>query len=311
MDKMQWTSNEPIVPAGSKNYLYQWSDLKALLKIGIINSNTMTAFAGFWLALYYTGASLAEFWHILLVTVIGTAFVIAGGCILNNYYDRDIDHVMDRTQSRPTVTGSISLQHVMVMGIAFSVVGILILSLASIQTAIFGMIGWFSYVVLYTMWSKRKYTINTAIGSLSGAVPPLIGWSSVDSNLHPAAWILFLIIFIWQTPHFLAIAMKKVDEYRAANIPMLPVVHGFNITKRQMVIYVTCLLPTPFFLYELGNIFLVIATILNVGWLIISIKGLITNEDHKWANHMFIYSLIYLTVIFFLMIVVTLPTLLF
>ncbi|MFC4404699.1 heme o synthase [Gracilibacillus xinjiangensis] len=312
MDKIELSTNEPIFQAQSGGYLFKWSDLKEIMKIGIINSNTMTAFAGFWLALYYTGASFYLNWHILLVCVIGTAFVIAGGCVINNYYDRDIDQKMQRTKLRPTVTGAIDLQHVLIIGVAFTFVGILILSLASFQTAIIGFAGWFSYVVLYTIWSKRRYTINTAIGSLSGAIPPLIGWSSVDHNLHPIAWILFLLIFIWQTPHFLAIAIKKVEDYRAANIPMLPAVHGFAITKRQMIVYVACLLPIPFFLYGLGYIFVILASILNIGWLILAVKGLSSkNNDLKWANQMFIYSLVYLTVIFFAMIIICLPTTLF
>lgn len=307
MDKMGFSSNEPVLSTSTNEYLYKWSELKSLLKVGIINSNTMTAFAGFWLALFYTGSSLTQYWHVLLVTLVGTAFVIAGGCVINNYYDRDIDQVMKRTKKRPTVTGSIDLSHVLIIGISLSVVGVLILSLASVQTAVFGVIGWFSYVVLYTMWSKRRYTINTAIGSLSGAVPPLIGWSAVDPNLHVIAWILFLLIFIWQTPHFLAIAMKKIDDYRDAEIPMLPVVHGLDITKRQMIVYVVCLLPIPFLLYEIGFIFVVLGTILNIGWLALALKGIFTQDNKKWSNQMFIYSLLYLTIIFFGMIIITLP----
>ncbi len=308
MDKMEFSTSEPILSTPTNEYMYRWSELKSLIKIGIINSNTMTAFAGFWLALFFTGSSLSLYWHVLLVTLIGTAFVIAGGCVINNYYDRDIDQVMKRTQTRPTVTGTIEIGHVLTIGIALSVIGILVLSLASIQTALLGLFGWFSYVVLYTFWSKRKYTINTAIGSLSGAVPPLIGWSAVEPGLGASAWVLFLLIFIWQTPHFLAIAMKKVEDYRNANIPMLPVIHGFGITKRQMLIYIVCLLPIPFFLHNLGLIFIVLASALNIGWLILAIKGFFVRDDYKWANQMFVYSLLYLTIIFFSMIIITLPS---
>ncbi|UOQ85457.1 heme o synthase [Gracilibacillus salinarum] len=308
MDKIEFTTQESILSSQTNEYWYKWSELKSVMKVGIINSNTMTAFAGFWLALYYTNTSFLNYWHLLLVTLVGTAFVIAGGCVINNYYDRDIDQVMKRTRNRPTVTGSIYITHVLIIGVALSVIGILILSLASVQTAIFGFIGWFSYVVLYTIWSKRKYTINTAIGSLSGAVPPLIGWSAVDPDLHGVAWILFLLIFIWQTPHFLAIAMKKEDEYRNANIPMLPVVYGVKITKRQMLVYIICLLPIPFLLHEIGLIFVILATLLNIGWLALSIKGLYMKDDKKWSNQMFIYSLLYLTIVFLSMIIITFPS---
>ncbi|WP_174613129.1 heme o synthase [Virgibacillus ihumii] len=281
------------------------SDIKSLIKVGIVNSNLITTFAGFWLALYFTGASFAVNWDIFLFTMIGSALVIAGGCIMNNWYDADIDPVMARTKKRPTVTGSISLNNVLILGLFATLIGITLLSFASVSAAVIAFIGWFTYVVLYTMWSKRKYTLNTAIGSVSGAVPPLIGWAAVDPDLHLTAIVLFLIMFIWQTPHFLALAMKKTEDYRNAGIPMLPVVHGFGFTKRQIVIYIACLLPLPFFLSTLGTTFLVIATLLNVGWLALGLSGFFMKNDLKWANMVFIYSLNYLTIFFLVMVAVT------
>ncbi|MCP3026245.1 heme o synthase [Halobacillus sp. A5] len=283
------------------------ADIKSLIKVGIINSNLITTFTGFWLAVYYTGASFTDQWLTFLLTMLGTAFVIAGGCILNNWYDRDIDHLMSRTESRPTVTGSIPLNVIKWMGIGVSSVGIVVLSFTTIPAALFGAFGWFTYVVLYTMWSKRKYTINTVIGSFSGAVPPLIGWAAVEPSLQLEAIMLFLIMFIWQTPHFLALAMKKKDEYKAAGIPMLPVVHGFRMTKRQIVIYVACLLPLPIYLASLGTVFLVVAFALSLGWLILGIAGFFMKDDYKWATWMFVYSLNYLTILFLTMVLVTLP----
>ncbi|MFC7321435.1 heme o synthase [Halobacillus campisalis] len=283
------------------------ADIKSLIKVGIINSNLITTFTGFWLAVYFTGASFTDQWLTFLLTMFGTAFVIAGGCILNNWYDRDIDHLMARTDSRPTVTGSIPINVIKWMGVIVSVLGIIILSFTTIPAALFGAFGWFTYVVLYTMWSKRKYTINTVIGSFSGAVPPLIGWAAIDPGLQLEAVILFLIMFIWQTPHFLALAMKKRDDYKAAGIPMLPVVHGFRMTKRQIVIYVACLLPLPIYLASLGSIFLSIAFALSLGWLILGIAGFFMKDDYKWATWMFVYSLNYLTIMFLTMVLVTLP----
>ncbi|MFC4556983.1 heme o synthase [Virgibacillus kekensis] len=282
------------------------ADLKSLIKVGIVNSNLITTFAGFWLALYFTNTSFAANWGTFLLTMGGSALVIAGGCILNNWYDVDIDPIMTRTKTRPTVTGRISLNKVLIMGIASTAIGLILLFMTTAAAAVIALAGWFTYVVLYTMWSKRRYTLNTAIGSVSGAVPPLIGWAAVDPGLHVMAIVLFLIMFIWQTPHFLALAMKKAKEYKAAGIPMLPVVHGFEITKRQIVVYIACLLPLPFYLAPLGTTFLVIATLLNVGWLIMGISGFFMKNDLKWANMIFIYSLNYLTIIFLMMVVVTL-----
>ncbi|SFF94862.1 protoheme IX farnesyltransferase [Halobacillus alkaliphilus] len=283
------------------------ADIKSLIKVGIINSNLITTFAGFWLALHFTGSSFIDHWVTFLLTMAGTALVIAGGCIINNWYDRDIDPIMSRTKNRPTVTGTMSLSLIKGLGISTSLLGVVVLLFTTVEAALFGAFGWFVYVVLYTMWSKRRYTINTVIGSFSGAVPPLIGWAAIDPGLQLEAIILFLIMFIWQTPHFLALAMKKKEDYKAAGIPMLPVVHGFEMTKRQIVIYVACLLPLPIYLASLGSIFLIIAFTLSAGWLVLGIYGFFMKDDYKWATWMFVYSLNYLTIMFLMMVVVTLP----
>lgn len=283
-----------------------FADFKSLTKMGIVNSNLITTFAGFWLAIYFTNASFMANWEIFLLTIAGSALVIAGGCMMNNWYDVDIDPVMSRTKERPTVTGSISLNRVLAAGVSSTALGLILLMFTTMEAALIAFSGWFVYVVLYTMWSKRKYTLNTAIGSFSGAVPPLIGWAAVDPGLHTMAFILFLIMFIWQTPHFLALAMKKNREYNAAGVPMLPAVYGFEITKRQIVVYIACLLPLPFFMVSLNIVFLVVATLLNAGWLALGISGFFTKNDLKWANMIFIYSLNYLTILFLMMVIVTL-----
>ncbi|ALX50501.1 heme o synthase [Lentibacillus amyloliquefaciens] len=308
MDKVETTSS-PIIDKQAvtkKKTATFIADLKALTKVGIVNSNLITTFAGFWLAVYFTNASFIANWDIFLLTMAGTALVVSGGCIMNNWYDADIDPVMSRTKKRPTVTGSISLNRALAMGVFSTSLGLVLLMLTTLEAALIAFAGWFTYVVLYTMWSKRKYTLNTAIGSFSGAVPPVIGWAAVDPGLHITAFILFLIMFIWQTPHFLALAMKKTEEYKAASIPMLPAVHGFEITKRQIVVYIACLLPLPFFMASLGTTFIIIATLLNVGWLALGMSGFFTKNDLKWANRIFIYSLNYLTILFLMMVLVTL-----
>src|SRR5699024_1634451 len=172
----------------------------------------------------------------------------------------------------------------------------------TVTATLIALLGWFSYVVLYTIWSKRRYTLNTAIGSLSGAVPPLIGWAAIEPRLDAVAIVLFLIMFIWQTPHFLALAMKKNEDYKAAGIPMLPAVYGFQFTKRQIFVYVACLLPLPFYLTTLGHGFLTIATVLNITWLILALTGFFMKDSLKWANLNFVYSLNYLIIMFVTMI---------
>ncbi|MGG3845675.1 heme o synthase, partial [Aeribacillus composti] len=188
-----------------------WKDFLSLIKIGIVNSNLITTFTGIWLALYFSGKGFLENIDIVVFTLLGTAAIIAGSCAINNFYDRDIDHVMERTRLRPTVTGRISSFQVLLLGTGFISIGTILLLMVSVSAAVIGLLGVFSYIVLYTMWTKRQYTINTVIGSIAGAVPPLIGWAAVD-DLNIIAWILFLIMFIWQPPHFLALAMKRSEE---------------------------------------------------------------------------------------------------
>ena len=232
---------------------------------------------------------------------------MAGALVLNNWYEVDLDSKMERTKKRPTVTGNISMSTVLKLGIAFSIIGFIFLFFTTIGAVVYAFVGWFTYVILYTMWSKRKYTLNTVIGSVSGAVTPLIGWAAVAPSYHLVPLVLALILFIWQIPHTFAIAMRRFDEYKAAGVAMLPVVRGLAFTKRQIVIYIACLLPLPFLLVSLGTTFIVIATIMNVGWLIVGIAGFFTKDDLKWARVNFLYSVNYLAILFILMILVTLP----
>jgi protoheme IX farnesyltransferase len=189
------------------------------------------------------------------------------------------------------------------VSLSFLVVGEILLFMASVSAGVWGLAGIISYVVLYTMWSKRKHVSNTIVGSISGAIPPVIGWAAVEPTLGWGALSLFLIMFAWQPPHFYALAMKRTEEYRAAGIPMLPVIKGFAHTKRSMLLWILVLFPLPFLLMELGTWFLVLATALNIGWLVLALKGFKAVDDLKWAKGMFIYSLNYMTIIFVSMII--------
>lgn len=280
-----------------------WKDFLALIKIGIVNSNLITTFTGLWLALHFSGLKFLDNLDLVFFTIAGSSLIIAGSCSINNFYDRDIDPYMERTKSRPTVNGRVQPSQALWLGLALIAVGTLFLFMTTITAAVIGIIGVFSYVVLYTMWSKRQYVSNTIVGSVSGAVPPLIGWAAIDANLDPIAWALFALMFIWQPPHFYALAMRRVEEYRAAGIPMLPVVKGLERTKLSIILWVAALLPIPFFLKSLGIPFLILATILNVGWLALGIYGYRNKDDMRWAKRMFVYSLQYMTIIFVSMVI--------
>ncbi|WOV86230.1 heme o synthase [Sporosarcina oncorhynchi] len=278
-------------------------DFLALIKIGIVNSNLITTFTGLFLAFQFTGISFIRNFDLLFLGIFGTALIIAGSAALNNLIDRDIDPVMTRTKSRPTVTGRFKAPAVLSLALTFIALGELLLYMATPAAALWGLAGVFSYVVLYSMWSKRKHVSNTIVGSISGAIPPLIGWSVVEPSLGMGAWALFLIMFAWQPPHFYALAMRRTDEYRAAGIPMLPVVKGFERTKKSILGWVLLLFPLPFLLSELGIGFIILGTALNIGWLYLSIRGFKAKDDLKWATTMFIYSLNYMTILFVAMII--------
>ena len=275
-----------------------FQDFLALIKIGIVNSNLFTTFTGLWLAFQFTDRNFLRELDLLFYTLIGAAMIIAGSAAMNNYIDRDIDPVMKSKKARPTVTGRFSPKAVLITSFSLLIVGEILLFLASTSAGVWGLAGILSYVVLYSMWSKRKHVSNTIVGSISGAIPPVIGWAAVEPSLGFGALALFLIMFAWQPPHFYALAMKRTEEYRAANIPMLPVVKGFKRTKMSILLWILLLFPLPFFLMELGVIFVVLATVLNLGWLYFSIKGFRAKDDIKWATGMFVYSLNYMTILF-------------
>lgn len=299
-------NNRKVIRTSEQNISSLIADLRALVKLNVLIANVLPVFTGFWLAIYFSGIAFNEYWGLFLLTMVGSTLVMAGALVINNWYDVDIDTVMDRTKKRPTVTGHFSLKAVLIAGILLTIIGFILLFFTTIEATIYAFIGWFTYVVLYTMWSKRKYTLNTVIGSISGAVSPLIGWTAVASGFQLVPIVLFLILFIFQMPHTFAIAIRKYDEYKAAGVAMLPVVYGFEMTKRQILVYVACLLPLPFFLGMLGTTFLVIATLLNIGWIILSFRGFYIKDDEKWARWMFLYSVNYIALLFLLMVFVTL-----
>lgn len=273
--------------------------LAKTIKTGIIKSNLIPMFAGATLALYTYEMTLMEKLPEIIFAFIGTAFVIGGAGALNNYYDRDIDSIMERTKERPTVTGEIQPKTVLWLSIIMCLVGIGFLALTTPLAALLGFLGIFFYVVPYTMWSKRRTVYNTEIGSISGAMPPLIGWAAIYPDItHPAILGLFVVLVIWQMPHFYAIAIRKHDDYKAANVPMLPVVKGVKRTYYQTNVYLIILVATSFLFGSLSLGLMLVSLILSIIWIILSLSGYRQMDSEKWAKSMFIYSLIYMTILF-------------
>lgn len=282
------------------------TDIKYLLKGKVLVANVLPVFTAYWLALYFKGENFTDHWLLFFLTMIGSTLVISGALMFNNWFEYDLDKKMDRTQRRPTVTGSFSLRGVLIAAIVTTIIGLGMMLLTTIEAAIYSFLGWFFYVVLYTFWSKRRYTLNTIIGSISGAFTPLIGWAVIAPANHIVPIALFYILIIWQIPHTLAIAIKRLDDYTRAGVPMLPVVIGVDATIKQNLYYVIALLPVPFLLLgTFGWIFFTVSMLLTIGWIILSVKGYSTQYKQRWANMNLKYSLIYLIVLFTLMIVLT------
>lgn len=284
-------------PLADRKLTGTWRDYITVTKIGIVTGNLLTVFAGMWLA---AGGDLSG--QPVLRALLGTALIIASGTCLNNFIDRDIDQKMLRTQKRANAVARLSPTNVLIMGILFSVLGTGLLLSVNMLTTLVALFGLFGYVVLYTLWLKRTHHLNTVVGSVAGAVPPMIGWAAMANSLDSGAWILFFIMFVWQIPHFLAIAIRRYDDYKAAGIPMLPVVKGFRQTKWHMLNYVAALIPVslllPIFVPQVRLGYVWMALALGIFWLFFSIRGFKALDHIQWAKKQFIFSLIYLTVMF-------------
>ena len=224
---------------------------------------------------------------------------------LNMWYDADIDGRMARTAARPIPAGRITPGEALAFGLtlaAFSVVllGLLvnIVAAALLATTIA------FYVLIYTMWLKRRTPQNIVIGGAAGAFPPVIGWAAVTGNISLAPIALFLLIFMWTPPHFWALALYRAGDYAKAGIPMLPVVAGARATKRQMLIYTVLLLPlalAPWLLGVAGAFYACAAALLG-GLFVVAAVRVWYDSSERAARQMFAYSILYLFLLFTLLI---------
>ena len=284
-----------------------FKELQQIIKMGLVQGNLIPAFAGSWLAIVLANHSFLSSIPQILMMLVGSTLIMGGACALNNYYDQDIDSIMPSKQQRPSVNGKISNRNLLLLSFGMMLVGEALLFALNIPSGVIGLLGIVGYVSFYSIWSKRHTVWNTVIGSFPGAVPPIIGWTAIESNISIIAVALFLVIFCWQQVHFYALAIKRKDEYSLANIPMLPSVKGFKRTRVSMFIWLILLLPLPLLLSDLGTTFMVLATLLNLGWLYLGLTSFKKDSDQtKWATKMFIYSLNYLVVFFVLVVVVSL-----
>lgn len=233
------------------------------------------------------------------MTLLGTVLVMASACVFNNYFDRELDMKMERTRDRSLPTGRLTPKVVLWYAIILGVVGLATLfGFSGWMAGVFGLVGMLVYVVVYTLWLKRTSTWSTSVGAISGAMPPVIGYVAVTGTVDMGAILLFALLFLWQPPHFWALGIRRVEEYRAAGFPLLPVVKGIKRTKIQMIPYLVLLIPLPILMYTYGyagKFFLVIGLLLSIGWLYTAIKGFWAKDDEVWSKKVFMFSINYLT----------------
>lgn len=279
-------------------------DFINLAKPGILFSNLITTFGGFWIA-----SKWDIDWILMAWTLLGTMLVMASGCVLNNYLDRDMDVKMKRTQSRALPSGKVPPNVVLAYGILLGIAGLSVLGLlVNTLSALLGMLGLFVYVWVYTAWLKRTSVWSTTIGAISGAVPPVIGYVAVSAQMDMGAYILFAILFLWQPPHFWALGIRRTEDYREAGYPLLPVVKGAFATKISMMRYVVPLVPVSLLLYlydYVGEIYLAAAAVMGLIWVYMCVKGFKSKDDVKWSKGVFLFSINYLTLLFIFMVIDT------
>ncbi|WP_150467099.1 heme o synthase [Francisella sp. SYW-9] len=269
-----------------------------LAKPGIIFGNLITLTGGFLLATHREIGfeHLALFFYVM----VGVALMVAAGCVFNNIYDKDIDSAMARTKKRPLVTGDISVIQATIYGSILLILSCAILYyLVNLLTLWIIIIGFIVYVGVYTV-SKRITIHATVLGGISGAIPPVAGYTAVVNGLDYNALALFLILFFWQIPHSFAIAMLYMDDYKKVYLPMLPLVKGVSYTKKIMLVYLVLFVLScslPMLLGTADLLSFAFCMFISLYWLYKSIKSYIDDEDRVFAKTVFKFSIIVITVI--------------
>lgn len=264
-----------------------------LTKPGIILGNLIPLAAGFLLA--SKGAVLI--W-LFLATLIGLALIMASGCVFNNFIDRKMDEKMIRTKNRALVLRSISTYRALLFGTILGILGMSVLFFyTNLLTVALAAFGFFVYVVIYSLW-KGRTVYGTAIGSVAGAIPPVVGYCAVSNTWDAGASILFAMMVLWQMPHFFAIALLHLDDYAKAGIPVLPLEKGILRTKIHMALYVcgftgVALLLTLF--HYTGYIYLAVVLSAGLSWFWLALDGFKRSENQRWGRQMFLLSLLILT----------------
>ena len=242
---------------------------------------------------------------LVLLTLLGGAMAAAGAAAINCWIDRDIDRSMTRTRHRPLPDGRIAPSHALLFGIGLGLAAFLLLAFkVNVLAASLAISGLLFYVFVYTLWLKRSTTQNIVIGGAAGAVPPLVGWAAVTNRLDLTALYLFAIIFLWTPPHFWALALRLRHDYARAGVPMLPVVRGELVARRQIVVYTVVLVALSLLIVlsgALGRLYLAGAALLGGGFVALAIINW-RGRRQRWSRWLFDYSIAYLALLFTVMV---------
>ncbi|WP_028550296.1 heme o synthase [Paenibacillus sp. UNC451MF] len=275
-----------------------------LTKPRILQLNLIAAFGGYWLA-----SKWSVDWELLLWVLIGITLTMASSCVMNNVWDYKLDQRMNRTKDRPLATERIKRKSALAYGLILGIAGEIVLFWKVNELCGWlSLVGMFVYIVVYTIWLKRASTWSTSIGGISGAIPPVIGYCAFSNEIDTGALLLFALLFLWQPAHFWSLAIRRVEEYRAAGYPLLPVQKGIRRTKQQMIPYVVLLLPTIILLYLFGYsglVFLIVSLLACVAWCWHTLCGIVTVNNDAWAKTNFLLSVNYLMIVFVVMILDT------
>ncbi len=273
-----------------------WKNYIQLCKPRVVALIVFTALVGMLLA----GPGFPPLDNLIYGTI-GIGLAASSAAAINHFIDQKADAEMGRTQNRPLPKGALSSRSVITFAAILGAIAMGILTLkVNLLTAFLTFLSLIGYAIIYTVYLKKMTPQNIVIGGAAGAAPPVLGWTAITGSIHPYALLLFLIIFVWTPPHFWALAIARRDEYAKAAIPMLPVTHGVEFTRLQILLYTILLLVStllPYLTGMSGLVYLLAAIVLGLGFLYYAIQ-MMRKKDNKTAMHTFAYSIIYLMLIF-------------
>jgi len=283
-------------PTVLARWRHKWRQFHALTKPRVVQLIVFCAVIGMLLA-----SPGWPDWQVLLAGTAGIWWVASAAAAFNCLVERELDRRMQRTAWRPTARGELSPRETLAFSLGLCVLGSAVLLLwVNALTLALTLATFVGYAVVYTLWLKPRTPQNIVIGGASGAMPPVLGWAAVRGDVGPEAWLLCLIIFLWTPPHFWSLALYRMEDYRRAGLPMLPVTHGPELTRLHIFLYTVVLLAgtlMPFIYGMSGWIYLVSAITLGLCFMVYGFR-LWRQYSEALARRTFWFSILYLSLLF-------------